>query len=424
MPGHAQPPTGATGTTSDASGAAGAGGGDTVAHWIALVDALYPEGDAEGWDSTGLQVGDPAAPVTRVLISLDVTEAVLAEAAEMGAQLVLAHHPLLFRPLDRLTPSTAPGRLALRAARQGIALLAAHTNVDVALEGTTDPVMQALGITDAVPLVPSPPAQLVKLVTFVPPADTDAVLEALSHAGAGRIGEYEECSFRVAGTGTFRPSAAADPAVGERGVRNAVAEDRLEVVLPRPRLAAAIAALRGAHPYEEVAFDVVPLLPEGQEAGGQEGSGKGLGRVGTVPEALSLREVCDLLAIGLPARHLRVAGDLDAPVRRVAACGGAGDSLLAAARSAGAEVYVTGDLRHHVALDALTLGLPVIDAGHHATEAPAMAVVLERLTAAAAHRGLTAGVLASAVRTEPWADYRPPASGAGPVSRNRGEGSR
>jgi len=392
---------------------------DTVADWVALVDGLYPERDAEGWDSTGLQVGDPAAAVNRVLLSLDVTKAVLDEAADAGAELVVAHHPLLFRPLERLTPATAPGRLALLAARRGIALLAAHTNLDVAVEGTTDPVMAALEVADAVPLIPGPAPATVKLVTFVPAADTDAVLEALAHAGAGRIGEYEECSFRVAGTGTFRPSEAASPAVGQRQVRNAVAEDRLEVLLPQPRLAAAVAALRSVHPYEEVAFDVVPLL-----AVDVDDTGKGLGRVGSLPEELPLRQLCDLLATGLPSPHLRAAGDLDAPVRRVAACGGAGDSLLGAALAAGADVFVTGDLRHHVTLDALTMGLAVVDAGHHATEAPAMTAVLERLQTAAAEGGLSARVLASAIRTEPWSAYRPPFRRAGAVPDDRGEGRR
>ena len=403
----------------DARDGAGSSVPDTVGDWVALVDGVYPERDAEGWDSTGLQVGDPAATVTGVLVVLDVTEAVLEEAVRVGAELVVAHHPLLLRPLARLTPATAPGRLALSAASRGIALLAAHTNVDVAVEGTTDPVMRTLGIDDAVPLAPAPGPGTVKLATFVPAEHTEAVLEALAQAGAGRIGEYDECSFRVAGTGTFRPSEAADPAVGERRVRNAVAEDRLEMILPRTRVASAVAALRSAHPYEEVAFDVFPLVDVDQED-----AAKGLGRVGSLPEPLPLRKLCDLLATGLPAPHLRAAGKLDAPVRRVAACGGAGDSLVGAALAAGAEVYVTGDLRHHVTLDALTMGLAVVDAGHHATEAPAMATVLEQLQGAAARRGLSARVLASTIRTEPWSAYLPPTVRTVAVPDSRGEGNR
>jgi dinuclear metal center YbgI/SA1388 family protein len=374
---------------------------DRLADWIALVDRCYPERDAQGWDAVGLHVGAPDDPVTKVLVALDVTEDVLDEAAAEGADLVLAHHPLLFRPLERLTPATASGKLALRAARARIGVLAAHTNLDAAVPGTTDPIVEALDLVEVEPLVRGPGAARVKLVTFVPVEATDAVLGALARAGAGVIGEYEECSFRVAGTGTFRPSAAANPVVGERGERNAVEEHRLEVVLPAARLAAVVRALEAAHPYEEVAHDVYPLL-------GDEPTGKGSGRVGRLAEPLPLREVADRLAVGLPSPHLRLAGDPDRLVSRVAACGGAGDGHIADALRVGADVYVTGDLRHHVTLDAMTLGMALIDAGHFATEAPAMEAARSRLEEAAREDGLDAVLLASRLRTEPWAAYRPP----------------
>jgi dinuclear metal center YbgI/SA1388 family protein len=373
---------------------------DRVQDWVDLVEELFPTADAADWDSVGLQVGDPDDPVRRVLVALDVTDATLDEAVASDAQLVLAHHPLLFRPLPRLTPSSAAGKLALRAARDRVAVLAAHTNLDVAVPGTTDPVVDALGLTDVRPLVPHPVTASVKLVTFVPEDETGAVISALSAAGAGVIGAYTECTFRVSGTGTFRPSATANPAVGEREERNEVAEHRLEVVVPAPLVADAVAALRAAHPYEEVAHDLYPVL-------GGIPSGKGLGRVGALPEALPLRAVADRLQEALPAPHLRVAGDLDRVVRWVAACGGAGDSHIPDALAAGADVYVTGDLRHHVTLDALTLGMALIDAGHHATEAPAMEAARQRLAAAAAERGLHAVLLRSRVRTEPWAKRTP-----------------
>lgn len=372
---------------------------DTVRDWVALVDALHPESDAEGWDATGLQVGDPDDPVRAVLVCLDVTPAVLDEASERGTDLVLAHHPLLFRPLPRLTPASAAGRVALAAARRGLSVLAAHTNLDAAVDGTSTPVVDLLGLVDVVPLSPTPArADRAKLVTFVPAEATSAVLAALSAAGAGVIGEYDECSFRVAGTGTFRPSAQASPAVGESGRRNEVPEDRLEVVVPTSRVAAAVAALRAAHPYEEVAVDVHPLL-----ALPPVGPAKGIGRVGDLPQPLPLRGVAGRIRTRLPAPHLRLAGDPDAPVRRVAVCGGAGDSLVDAARRARADVYVTGDLRHHVVLDALTQGLAMIDAGHHATEVAALPSFVERLRAVAASRDLAAPLLASVVATDPWA---------------------
>lgn len=402
--------------------------GDRIADWVALVDASYPERDAEGWDQVGLQVGDPADPVTGVLVCLDVTDATLDEARDRGAELLLAHHPLLFRPLGRLTPATASGRLALRAARDGTGVLAAHTNLDVAVPGTTDPIAAALGLVDVRPLVPRPPDADpgVKLVTFVPVGDTARVLAAMSAAGAGRVGDYDEVSFRTTGTGSFRPGPGAHPTIGARGVGTDVVEDRLEVLVPTPFLGGVVAALRDAHPYEEVAWDAFPRLPDpvAAVAAVAAGRGRGLGLVGRLPAPLPLSAVADALAGGLPSPHLRVAGDLDRVVRTVAACGGAGDSLIDEAVASGADVYVTGDLRHHVALDAGAQGLALVDAGHWATEAPALAAFRTALGAAAGVRGLRARLLASDVRTEPWADYRPPAGvgdGAG-TTRTGGAG--
>lgn len=390
-----------------APGGPGPDAADRVADWVALVDARYPERDAQGWDATGLQVGRPDDPVRRVLVTLDVTDAVLDEAAEQAADLILAHHPLLFRPLGRLTPATAAGHLALRAACERRAILAAHTNLDAALPGTTDPIVDLLDLRDVRPLQPlaPPDPSQVKLVTFTPHDATAGVLAAVSAAGAGHIGDYDQCSFQVAGTGTFRPSAAANPAVGQRQRRNEVAEDRVEVVVRRADLAAVVEALLAAHPYEEVAYDCYPLVAAP--------AGKGIGRVGRLPQSLPLRTVADRLATGLPSPHLRVVGALDRRVERVAACGGAGDGLIAAASAAGADVYVTGDLRHHPALDAATTGLTLIDAGHYATEAPALPAVRDGLARLASDRALRAMLIASAVRTEPWADYAPPARANG-----------
>jgi hypothetical protein len=229
------------------------------------------------------------------------------------------------------------------------------------------------------------------------------VLAALLAAGAGVIGEYDSCSFRTAGTGTFRPSAAARPAIGEHGRVNEVGEDRVEVVVPRGRLAGAVRALREAHPYEEVAFDVYPRLDADAVC-----AGKGLGRVGELSKPMPLRAIADRLAESLPAPFLRVAGDLDAPVCRVAACGGAGDSLIEVALEAGADCYVTGDLRHHVTLDARTAGMAMVDAGHAATEAAALPAFVDALSTEASRRGLHARLLTSAVPAEPWVAYRPP----------------
>lgn len=369
---------------------------DQVSDWVSLVHDLYPPARAADWDSVGLQVGDPADPVERVLVALDVTSAVVEEASGGPATLIAAHHPLLFRPLDALTPATASGRIALAAAKAHVAVLAAHTNLDVADDGagTSDPVMRALGIADAAPLTSGTrEADDAKLVTFVPTANVDTVLDALAGAGAGVIGDYQRCSFRVVGTGTFRPSDGADPYTGTVGQDNEETEARLEIVVSRGRLGGAVRALLAAHPYEEVAYDVYPLV-----AGGEVG----LGRVGELDRATPLSEVAERVREHLPAPHLRYAGDPDREIRRVAAVGGSGDSLIPSALGAGADVLITGDLKHHVTLDALEMGLALIDAGHHATEVAALPVWIERLRGEAARRGSEAEVVASTVPTVPW----------------------
>lgn len=369
---------------------------DTVAAWLTLVHDLYPPAQAASWDHVGLQVGDPAWPVERVLVSLDVTGAVVDEAAAGPPTLVLAHHPLLFRPLTSLTPSTASGRTALAAARHGVAVAAAHTNLDVARDGagTSGPVARVLELGEVRPLTTElREGERLKLVTFVPPEAVDAVLDAVSAAGAGRIGDYERCSFRVRGTGTFRPLAGADPYSGAVGEDAAEDEYRVELELPRRLAGAVVRALQAAHPYEEVAYDLVPLT---------DGATVGFGLVGRLPEPARLSEVAARLRDALPAPHLRYAGDPDREVETVAAVGGAGDGLIGAALGAGADVYVTGDLRHHVTLDAMEQGLALIDAGHHATEVAALPAWVERLRDGARERGLTAPVVASTVPTVPW----------------------
>ncbi len=368
----------------------------TVADWLRLVHEHYPPAHARSWDNVGLQVGDPSWPVRRVLVSLDVTSAVLDEALEEPGTLLLAHHPLLFRPLASVTPSTPSGRLALRAAAGSVAVAAAHTNLDVSQDGagTSTPVARVLDLQDTRPLdVEVGEGDRVKLIAFVPPESVDAVIDGMSAAGAGLIGDYDRCSFRVRGTGTFRPLDGADPYSGTVGEVAEEAEDRVEVEVPRALVGEVVRALIEAHPYEEVAYDLVPLL---------DGETVGLGLVGDLPAPLTLDEVAAIIRADLPAFHLRYAGDPAAEVRRVAVVGGAGDSLIGAALRADADVYVTGDLRHHVTLDAVEQGLALIDAGHHATEVAAIPAWVEQLTSYAERRGLRAPVVASSTPTVPW----------------------
>lgn len=369
---------------------------DTVGDWLGLVHAHWPPADAASWDAVGLHVGDPDDAVARVLVVLDVTPAVVAEAATVPGTLVLAHHPLLFRPLARLTPTSASGRTALAAARAGVAVAAAHTNLDVAADGTgtSDPVARVLGLVGAAPLTTElRESSSVKLVVHVPPDHTAAVLDALAAAGAGAAGHYERASFRVRGTGTFTPLPGARPYVGTVGEAAEVSEDRLEVEVSRGRVGAVVGALLAVHPYEDVAYDLVPVLA---------GDRVGFGRVGDLPEPMTLADVASRVREGLPAPHLRVGGDPQRVVRRVATVGGSGGSYVGRALAAGAQVLVTGDLDHHTALDARTQGLAVIDAGHHGTESAALPRWVEALRADAAALGLSSPVELGTTSTDPW----------------------
>ena len=368
---------------------------DDVRAWQQLVNELYPESTAASWDNVGLQVGDPDWPIDRVLVTLDVTHAVVDEAANHPNTLVLAHHPLLFRPLARLTPDTAAGRTALAAATARVAVLAAHTNLDAATDGagTSQPVADILGLVDTRPLTTADGPASHKLVTFVPEEHVDAVIDALAATGAGTIGDYERCSFRSQGIGTFTPGEGTDPHTGTIGEANSEPEWRVEMVVAGSSLSTVIRALERAHPYEEVAWDLYPLV---------ELPRPGLGIVGRLPTAMPLRAVANVLRDELPSPHLRVAGERERLIHTVATVGGAGDSLIDAALDAGVDLCVTGDLRHHVTLDALEMGMALIDAGHHGTEHAALAPWRDRLEAAARERGLTASLVVSSVSTDPW----------------------
>ncbi|MFO8012591.1 MAG: Nif3-like dinuclear metal center hexameric protein, partial [Phycisphaerae bacterium] len=223
----------------------------TVRDILAAVDRLAPFRLAESWDNVGLLLGDAEAEVHRVLVALDVTCAVCDEAEAVGAEVVLAHHPLIFQPVDRLTAGTVPGRLALRLARAGRAVIAAHTNLDSAAGGLCDCLAEMIGLADAEPLTAAPSPRRYKVVVYAPEDALEAVAEAAFAAGAGRVGDYTEVAFEAAGTGRFRPGQGARPAEGEVGKANRVAERRLETVAAAADLGAVLAAVVRAHPYEE-----------------------------------------------------------------------------------------------------------------------------------------------------------------------------
>lgn len=365
-----------------------------LADLVAEAHRAYDPRWAEPWDAVGLVCGDPSAEVRRVLLAVDPVEAVVAEALDWGAQLLVTHHPLYLGGTSSVAADTAKGRVVHRLISGGCGLLVSHTNADVAPDGVNDALADVLGLRETQPLRPTTADPLDKLVVFVPLDAAERLVDALAAAGAGQLGDYERCAWTGEGTGTFVAKPGADPAIGAVGERTEVREQRVEMVLPRGKRAAVVRALVAAHPYEEPAFDLVELaaLP----------GRHGLGRVGVLAEPMALRAFADLVAAALPATAtgLRVAGDLDRVVRTVAVCGGSGGDLAASAAAAGADVLLTSDLRHHSASEAAAdYGIALIDAPHWATEHP----WLER--AASLLRAVdptTVETRVSTIVTEPW----------------------
>ncbi len=364
-----------------------------VADVIAVLDEAYPPRLAESWDSVGLVCGDPDDVLKSVTVAVDATPAVVDEVPD--ASLLLAHHPLLLRGVDTVAASTPKGALVHRLIRTGRSLFTAHTNADSARPGVSDALAAALGLGVEAVLEPATGASdLDKWVIYVPGANAEAVQAAVFGAGAGHIGDYSQCSWSVTGIGQFLPHEGASPAVGSIGNVERVAEDRFEVVAPARARAAVLAAMRAAHPYEEPAFDIFAMVPPPSDTG--------LGRIGTLPRPEPLRRFVSRVSAALPRTSwgVRAAGDPDLPVSRVAVCGGAGDSLLAAAAGAGVQAYVTADLRHHPADEHRRASdVALIDVAHWASEFPWCEQAADLLRS---RFGAELAVRVSSIRTDPW----------------------
>jgi dinuclear metal center YbgI/SA1388 family protein len=332
----------------------------TVGTVCDFLDGLASPRTAAEWDNVGLLLGDRAGEVSRVMTCLTLTPESSSEAVEKEAHLVVTHHPILFRAVQRVTSDTPEGRLILGLARAGIAVHSSHTAFDNCSGGINDLLAAALGLVDVGPLRRRAEGQQCKVVVFVPDKDLSRVSDAMFAAGAGRIGQYSECSFRLAGTGTFFGSEATSPTVGQKGRREDVTEWRLEAVCPEEAVAAVVAAVRRAHSYEEPAFDVYPLraLP----------SSAGEGRLGRLAQPMPLGRLAQVLKEKLAAGAVQVVGDLGRAIERIAlACGAAGE-FLADAVKVRADAFVTGEVRFHDCLRALALGVAVLLPGHYASE--------------------------------------------------------
>jgi dinuclear metal center YbgI/SA1388 family protein len=344
----------------------------TVDSIIRYLEDFAPPALAAEWDNVGLLLGDRAAQAAKIMTCLTVTPQSAAEALAEGVNLIVTHHPILFRPIQRMTTATAEGRTLLSLIRANVAVYCPHTAFDNTQDGINDQLAIRLGLTDVRPLRPRDGERQVKIVVFVPDSDLARVSEALFAAGAGHIGQYSECSFRQSGTGTFFGSDATNPAVGEKGRHEEVAECRLEAICPEKQVEFAIAAMRKAHSYEEPAYDVYPLRPTPSVCGE--------GRFGRLPAPVALEALAVQVKDGLRAGFAQIVGDPARMIRSAAIVCGAGGEFIPDAARAGVDVLLTGEARFHDYLAAEAQGLALILPGHYATERPGVETLAERLS--------------------------------------------
>ncbi|MDF2791411.1 MAG: hypothetical protein K0S80_4513 [Neobacillus sp.] len=323
---------------------------------IQLFEQFSPKALAMEGDKIGLQIGRLNKKIDKIMIALDVLEEVIDEAIERNVQLIIAHHPPIFRPLKNVLTDTVQGRMIEKLLKHDIAVYAAHTNLDVATGGVNDLLADALGLENPEVLVPTNETKLKKLVVFTPVSHAEEIRKVLGAIGAGFIGNYSHCSFSTDGTGRFLPGDNTNPHIGQQGRLEAVDEVRIETIVPEHLIKRAITAMIKAHPYEEVAYDVYPVENKGEVLG--------LGRIGKVKE-MTLAEFAERVKQAFEVDKVRVVGDLSSRVKKVAVLGGDGNKYFMSAKFKGADVYITGDIYYHTAHDAMMQGLNIIDPGHN-----------------------------------------------------------
>jgi len=337
---------------------------------IGAIESYAPPGLQDKYDNSGLVTGQSGMEVHAVLLCIDVTEAVLDEAIQLGADLIISHHPVLFNPLKRITGSAYTERILITAIKHNIALYSVHTSMDNSPEGVNLKICQKLDLRETEILLPMEHS-LNKLVTFVPYEYADQVRSALFAAGAGHIGKYDQCSFSTEGQGSFRASAEANPFVGEIGKFHLGRELRVETVFPAVMRQKILQALFNAHPYEEVAYDIYLL----ENPAGLSGAGM-IGKLHSPEDEQSFfTRVKNTFNCGV----IRHSGFLNKPVRKIAVCGGSGSFLIGTAISAGVDVFLTADIKYHQIFEA-DGRLVIADIGHYESEQFTIEIFYDILT--------------------------------------------
>ncbi|MGC4101996.1 Nif3-like dinuclear metal center hexameric protein [Ferruginibacter sp.] len=359
----------------------------TIAEVVQYLETIAPPSLQESYDNAGLITGNAQSPCTGIIISLDATEAVVQEAIEKKCNLVVAHHPIVFGGLKKITGRNYVERTIITAIKNDIAIYAIHTNLDNVLEGVNGKIADKLGLINRRVLAPKKD-QLKKLFTFVPAAHAEKVRSAIFAAGGGQISNYSECSFNTNGSGTFKAGAGTDPFVGNIGERHTEEETRIEVIFPAWLEKPVLNAMTAAHPYEEVAYDIIPLDNTSKNVGS--------GLVGDLPAPVEEKEFLQNLKTHFNLSVLRHTALTGKPVKKVALCGGAGSFLTGAAIASGAGFYISADIKYHEFFDA-NGRLVIADIGHYESEQFTIDLLFEVLS----EKFLNFAVLKTSLNTNP-----------------------
>lgn len=358
-----------------------------IAEIIQILEKLAPLSLQESYDNAGLLTGNKTWECTGVICSLDATEKVILEAKSKGCNLVVAHHPIIFGGLKKLNGNNYIEKTVITAIKNDIAIYAIHTNLDNIIDGVSKKMADKLGLINTQILLPKK-NQLQKLYTFVPKNEADKVRDAIFAVGAGVIGNYSECSFNIDGVGTFKAGENTNAFVGEKGTRHYENEVKLEIIYPIWLKNQVIDALLKAHPYEEVAYDIIALENEFSQTGS--------GVIGELPEALAQISFLQKLKQSFDLQVIKHTNLLDKPIKKVAVCGGAGSFLINKALAAGADIYITGDTKYHEFFDANDK-MVIADIGHWESEQYTIELLMDVLQ----HNFPTFAVLKSNVNTNP-----------------------
>ncbi len=328
----------------------------------AAIEKIVPLKLAQDWDNVGLLLGDPQSNVKNILLTIDITMDVLSEAIKQKAELIVAYHPVIWDSLRKII-ADGPGSIVYKLIRNGISVYSIHTVLDSAVGGVNDGLAEIIGISDAKPIgdyVADPAGDNYKLVVFVPIDSLPKVSNDIFAAGAGWIGNYSDCSFQAAGTGTFLPLEGAKPAIGKKGRLEKVSEIRFETIVPADKIKDVVAAMKKAHPYEAPAFDVFKLYNDTDEFG--------LGRIGSLSQPLFIRQIISRIKKRTGAKAIGLIGNENRLVKTAAVCAGSCGKIVNAVIAANVDLYVTGELKHHQALAAQEAGLSCLCLSHTVSE--------------------------------------------------------